>query len=71
MVPILQKEIDLFKDVVWNNHRIRFQNDTYLPDGVPNHIYDFPQEYGLEDCGEQWWNQGGATGKSAPPHFPK
>lgn len=22
-----------------------------LPDGVPDHIYNFPEEYGLEECG--------------------
>ena len=32
-------------------HRIRAQKDTVLPDGVPNHIYSFPEQYGLEKCG--------------------
>ena len=51
MVPLVQKEIDMFKDTVWNSHRIRAQKDTILPDGVPNHIYSFPEQYGLQDCG--------------------
>ncbi|XP_044172915.1 uncharacterized protein LOC122957085 [Acropora millepora] len=34
-------------------HRIRAQKDTVLPDGVPNHIYSFPEQYGLEKCGLQ------------------
>ena len=51
-VPLLQKELDVFKDTVWNTHRIRHQKDTYLPDGVPNHVYEFPEEYGLEECGK-------------------
>lgn len=51
MVPIMQKEIDTFVHVVWNSHRIRAQKDTFLPDGVPNHIYNFPDQYGLEECG--------------------
>lgn len=51
MIPIMQKEIDTFVDVVWNAHRIREQKNTYLPDGVPNHIYSFPEKYGLEECG--------------------
>jgi hypothetical protein len=51
-VPLLQKELDVFKDNVWNTHRIRHQKDTYLPDGVPNHVYAFPEEYGLEECGK-------------------
>ncbi len=40
-------------DVVWNSHRIRDQKNTYLPDGVPNHIYSFADNYGLEECGMQ------------------
>ena len=51
-VPLLQKELDVFRDTVWNTHRIRHQKDTYLPDGVPNHVYKFPEEYGLEECGK-------------------
>jgi hypothetical protein len=51
MIPIIQKEIDTFVDVVWNSHRIREQKNSYLPDGVPNHIYSFAEKYGLEECG--------------------
>ena len=51
MIPIVQKEIDTFVDVVWNSHRIRDQKNTYLPDGVPNHIYSFAEKYGLKECG--------------------
>ncbi|KAK3731009.1 hypothetical protein QZH41_018760 [Actinostola sp. cb2023] len=51
MIPIMQKEIDTFVNIVWNTRRIRVQKNTYLPDGVPNHIYDFPEKYGLEECG--------------------
>ena len=52
MIPVIQKEIDTFVDVVWNSHRIREQRNTLLPDGIPNHIYDFPEQYNLEDCGK-------------------
>ncbi|XP_014675602.1 PREDICTED: uncharacterized protein LOC106815628 [Priapulus caudatus] len=52
MIPIMQKEIDTFIGVIWNAHRIREQHNTYLPDGVPNHIYNFPEKYGLEECGK-------------------
>ena len=38
---------------MWNSHRIRAQKNTVLPDGVPNHIHDFPEKYGLEECGRQ------------------
>ncbi|KXJ15658.1 uncharacterized protein LOC110237035 [Exaiptasia diaphana] len=51
MIPIMQKEIDTFVNTVWNSHRIRHQKDTYLPDGVPNHIYAFPEKYDLQECG--------------------
>lgn len=50
MIPILQKELDTFKGI-WNSHRIRKQKDTRLPHGVPNHIHNFPEEYGLEESG--------------------
>lgn len=51
MVPLIQKELDIFRETVWNSHRIRAQRDTALPDGIPDHIYNFPEKYGLEECG--------------------
>lgn len=51
MIPIVQKEIKTFVDVVWNTHRIREQKNTCLPDGVPNRVYNFPERYGLQECG--------------------
>ena len=48
MIPIIQREVDIFKDHIWNRHRIRAQKDTQLLNGVPNHIYDFPEKYGLQ-----------------------
>ena len=36
---------------MWTSHRTRAKKDTALPDGVPDHIYSFPDMYGLEDCG--------------------
>ncbi|XP_028417449.1 uncharacterized protein LOC114541833 [Dendronephthya gigantea] len=50
MVPLIQKELDIFREKVWNTHRIRLQKDTVLPDGVPDHIYNFPEQYDLEEC---------------------
>ena len=47
----MQREVNTFVDTVWNCHRIREQRDSFLPDGVPNHIYSFPDKYGLGDCG--------------------
>ena len=41
MVPLVQKELDVFRETVWNTHthRIRAQKDTVLPDGIPDHIH--------------------------------
>ena len=50
-IPMMQTELDKFKDIIWNSHRIREQKETDLPAGVPNHIYGFPNNYELEDCG--------------------
>ena len=52
MIPLLQKELDTFKDTIWNSHRIQLQKDTVLPGGVPDHIYNFPGECGLEESGK-------------------
>ena len=51
MIPVVQKQLDVFRTVVWNSHGIRAQKDTALPNGVPDHIYSFPDMYGLEGCG--------------------
>ena len=51
LIPLLQKQLDIFKDTIWNTHRIRAQKDTVLPDGIPNHIYSFPEEYDMDECG--------------------
>ena len=52
MIPLLRKELDVFKNSVWNTHRIRAQKDTVLPDGIPDHIHAFPENYELEECGK-------------------
>ena len=52
LIPVMQKELDTFKDTVWNSHRIRAQKDTHLPNSVPNHVHSFPEEYGSEECGK-------------------
>ena len=52
MVPLIQREVDIFKDNVWNIHRIRDQKVVYLPAGVPNHVYNFLEEYNLRQCGK-------------------
>ena len=50
MIPLIQRELDTFINSIWNPHRIRNQKNTALPDGVPNHIYSFPEEYFIENC---------------------
>ena len=50
LIPVIQKQLDSFAQTIWNSHRIRAQKETFLPDGVPDHIYNFPERYGLEDC---------------------
>ena len=50
-MPVLEKELDVFKNTIWNNHRGRKQKNKELPGGVPEHIYNFPQHYGATRCG--------------------
>ena len=50
-IPVIHKELDIFRQCVWNNHRSRIQKGKYLPAGVPEHIYHFPEQYGGEHCG--------------------
>lgn len=50
-IPVVQKELDVFRKCVWNNHRTRKQKGKELPAGVPEHIYNFPEQYGGEQCG--------------------
>ena len=52
MVPLIQREVDIFKGNIWNIHRIRDQKGVHLPSGVPNDIYNFPEEYNLRQCGK-------------------
>ena len=51
-IPVLGSELKEFIAYVWNSHRIRAQKDTFLPAGIPDHIYAFPEHYDLEHCGK-------------------
>ena len=42
---ILQRECDAFV-VLWNFCRTRSLNNLELPNGIPNHIFSFPEQYG-------------------------
>ena len=45
-MPLLQRElVDIKND--WNQHKIRLQKKTDRPNGVPDELYDFPEEKGL------------------------
>ena len=50
-IPVVQKELDVFRVSVWNNHRVRKQKGKELPTGVPEHIYTCPEQHGGEKCG--------------------
>ena len=52
----MERELAIFKDTIWNSHRICVQRDAVLPNGVPDHIYNFPEEYNLEECGKDKHN---------------
>ena len=56
-VPLLQRELDIFKDTIWNNHRGCKQRNKELPTGIPEHIYHFPEIYGGIKCGNLNWRK--------------
>ncbi|KAL9977194.1 hypothetical protein ACROYT_G014572 [Oculina patagonica] len=45
---VLQKELDVFRNSVWNYHRVRKQRGEELSTGVPEHIYQCLDKYGGE-----------------------
>ena len=40
----------IFRETVWNSHRVRRQRDAHMPEGIPSHLYSFPEQY-AEECG--------------------
>ena len=48
---MVQRELDEFREVVWNQSRGRKQRDKELPTGIPSHIYNNQEFYGGEECG--------------------
>lgn len=50
-IPVIQKQLDIFREKIWNSHRVRKQNGKELPTGVPEHIFTFPRNYGGDDYG--------------------
>ena len=51
-IPIVQKEMETFRDTIWNNHRVRCQKDAQMPKGIPTLLFSSPECYDAEDCGE-------------------
>ncbi|KAJ7870330.1 hypothetical protein B0H14DRAFT_2345726, partial [Mycena olivaceomarginata] len=47
-IPWLQRELDLYRDRV-NNTAKRADRNKVLPHGVPNHMYEAPEDYGALD----------------------
>jgi hypothetical protein len=47
-IPWLQHELDAYRERV-NNTAKRADRNKVLPHGVPNHIFEHPEEYGALD----------------------
>jgi len=45
-MPLLQRELVNIKND-WNQHKIKLQKKTDRPNGIPDELYDFPEEKGL------------------------
>ena len=43
-IPVVQKELDVFRTTVWNHKRGRKQINKQLPTGVPDIIFENPEE---------------------------
>lgn len=50
-IPVIQKEMNIFRETVWNSHRVRRQKDATVPKGIPYHLYSFPEQYNADECG--------------------
>ncbi|KAK6984136.1 hypothetical protein R3P38DRAFT_3333007 [Favolaschia claudopus] len=47
-IPWLQRELDAYRDRV-NNTAKRADRNKVLPHGIPNHMYESPEDYGVLD----------------------
>lgn len=50
-IPVIQSEMDIFREMIWNSHRVRAQKEAQMPKGIPNHLYSFLETYGAQECG--------------------
>ena len=50
-IPVIQKELDIFRTTVWNHGRGRKQVNKQLPTGVPDLIFTNPENYNGQNYG--------------------
>ena len=50
-IPVVQKELDIFRETVWNHKRGRKQENKQLPTGIPDYIHENPEEYDSSNWG--------------------
>ena len=46
LVSLLKRELEEFTDY-WNSHAIRANRTAECPSGIPDDLYQMPQEFGL------------------------
>ena len=54
-IPVIQKEMDIFRETIWNSHRIRSQKEARMRKGIPNHFVLFPRKLW---CPRMWYVNG-------------
>ncbi|XP_074635510.1 uncharacterized protein LOC141893927 [Acropora palmata] len=52
-LPVIQKEMETFRETVWNAHSVRSQREAQMPKGIPYHLYSFPEHYSADKFGLQ------------------
>lgn len=50
-ISVIQNEMNIFRETVWNSHGERSQKDAAVPKRIPNHLYSFPGQYNADECG--------------------
>ena len=50
-IPVVQRELDIFRETVWNHSRGRKQQNKALPTGIPDYIYENPEAFDGVDFG--------------------
>ena len=47
--PLIESDLEAFIDY-WDNQKIRKNKDSICPAGIPNLIFQYPNQYGADDC---------------------